>query len=318
MQVRRGLVFWGLFLIALGAVPLLVKAGAIDAPTAARAWRLWPVVLIALGLALVAGRSRGATLGVAVLALVLGLAAGGVLAAGIGGFAFLGNCSDHNSSTTPLDQTGSFAGPATVRLDMSCGDFQLATQAGSDWVLHADYRRSPPIVTAAPDRLAISSPSNASPRQSWALKAPTGALRALEINGAAGSGTVDLAGAALSTVTASADAFDLSINAGAATVGRIDVTVNAGRSRITLGSGPVTGSLSVNAGALDLCVPTGSSLKLHLTDQLTFATNLADRGLVKGGSGTWTRTGSDAESLIDLSIDGAAASFNLDPQGACR
>ena len=93
--------------------------------------------------------------------------------------------------------------------------------------------------------------------------------------------------------------------------------MNAGRSRITLGSGPVTGNLSVNAGAIDLCVPSGSPLRIHLTDQITFAHNLDDRGLVKSG-GTWTRSGSDAESLIDLTVDGAAASFTLDPEGGCR
>ena len=118
-------------------------------------------------------------------------------------------------------------------------------------------------------------------------------------------------------MTAGADAFDLTIDAGTAIVGRIDVTMNAGRSRITLGSGPVAGRLSVNAGAIDLCVPSGSPLRIRLTDQLTFAHNLSDRGLVKSG-GTWTRSGSDVESLIDLTVDGAAASFTLDPQGGCR
>jgi len=38
---------------------------------------------------------------------------------------------------------------------------------------------------------------------------------------------------------------------------------------------------------------------------------------VKSG-GTWTRSGTDATSLIDLSVTGAAASFTLDPDGGCR
>lgn len=31
MRIRRGLLFWGLFLIPLGGIPLLARAGTIDA-----------------------------------------------------------------------------------------------------------------------------------------------------------------------------------------------------------------------------------------------------------------------------------------------
>ena len=318
MQIRRGLLFWGLFLIPLGAVPLLVRAGVVDAATVARAWRLWPVILIALGLAIVAGRTQLAVIGTAVTAVILGLAAGGALATGGPWFGVLGDCANGRDMTSHEDQTGAFTSPATVRLDLSCGDFKLATQSGSDWALHADYSGAPPVVTAAPNALEVkSSTSGNGRRQSWNVKVPSGAIGGLEIHAAAGSGTADLGGATLTSVTAGGDAFDLTIDAGAASVGRIDARMNAGRSRITLGSGPVTGSLSVNAGAIDLCVPSGSPLRIQLTDQITFAHNLDDRGLVKSG-GTWTRSGSDFESLIDLTVDGAAASFTLDPQGGCR
>jgi hypothetical protein len=79
----------------------------------------------------------------------------------------------------------------------------------------------------------------------------------------------------------------------------------------------VNGHLKVNAGAIDLCVPSGSGLRIQLTDQLTFAHNLDHRGLVQSG-GTWTRPGTNVDSMIDLTVDGAAASFTLDPQGGCR
>jgi hypothetical protein len=318
MQIRRGLLFWGLFLIPLGAVPLLVRAGVVDAATVAKTWQLWPVILIALGLAIVAGRSQVAVVGTAVTAVILGLAAGGALATGSPWFGVLGDCANGRNVNSHEDQTGTFTSPATIRLDLSCGDFQLATQSGSDWALHADFNGPPPVVTAAPNALEVKSPTSGNGRrQSWNVKVPSSAIGGLEIHAAAGSGTADLAGATLTSVTAGADAFDLTIDAGEARVGRVDMTTNAGRSRITLGSGPVSGSLSVNAGAIDLCVPTGSPLRIRLTDQLTFAHNLDDRGLVKSG-GTWTRSGTDPESVIDLTVDGAAASFTLDPQGGCR
>ncbi len=178
MRVRRGLLFWGLFLIPLGAVPLLVRAGVVDAATVARAWRLWPVILIALGLAIVAGRSQLAVIGTAVTAVILGLAAGGALATGSPWFGVLGDCANGRDVTSHEDQTGTFTSTATVRLDLSCGDFQLATQGGSDWALHADFNGPPPVVAAAPNALEVTSPTSGNGRrQSWNVKVPSSANR---------------------------------------------------------------------------------------------------------------------------------------------
>src|SRR5258706_8846212 len=105
MRVRRGLLFWGLFLIPLGAVPLLVRAGVVDAATVAGAWRLWPVILIALGLAIVAGRSQLAVIGTAVTAGILGIAAGGALATGSPWVGVLGDCANRPHRTAHADQT---------------------------------------------------------------------------------------------------------------------------------------------------------------------------------------------------------------------
>jgi hypothetical protein len=100
-------------------------------------------------------------------------------------------------------------------------------------------------------------------------------------------------------------------------VDRLDVMLNAGRARITLGPGATTGSISVNAGAIELCVPAGAPLRLNVNDQLTFVKNLADRGLQQSGT-IWHRAGSAGASLIDLTIEGNVASFTLDPNGGCR
>ena len=319
MRIRRGLLFWGLFLIPLGAVPLLVRAGAVDAASLSGAWRLWPVILIALGLALVAGRSQVALVGTAVTAVILGIAAGGALATGNAWFGLLGDCATGRNTTSQVDQTGTFQSPATVRLELNCGELNLSTQAGSDWALHAAFSGPPPVVTGAPDRLTIKSPdTGGSRRQEWNLNVPSSELLgAIDLQANAGTGTIGLAGANLASLTAQINAFDLVVDAGEATIDRIDLSMNAGRSRVTLGSGPVTGKLSVNAGAIELCVPSSSPLRINLTDQITFAHNLDDRGLVKSG-GVWTRPGGDLNSTIELSVDGSAASFTLDPEGACR
>jgi len=91
--------------------------------------------------------------------------------------------------------------------------------------------------------------------------------------------------------------------------------MNAGRMRVTLGAAATSGSLSVNAGTIDLCVPPGAGLRLDVEEQLTFVTNLSSRGLGHDGT-VWSRPASGG-GVIELSVEGNAASFNLNPDGGC-
>ena len=72
MRIRRGLMFVGLFLIPLGAIPLLVRAGYLPDDLITGIWRWWPLLLVGLGIALLLGRSKAGLIGTAVIALVLG------------------------------------------------------------------------------------------------------------------------------------------------------------------------------------------------------------------------------------------------------
>lgn len=47
MTINRGLLNWGIFLIALGAVPLAVYWSVIDPAVASDLLRLWPLIPIA-------------------------------------------------------------------------------------------------------------------------------------------------------------------------------------------------------------------------------------------------------------------------------
>jgi hypothetical protein len=114
------------------------------------------------------------------------------------------------------------------------------------------------------------------------------------------------------------DAGDLLIDGASASISTLDIQMNAGRARIRLDDAvPVTGQISMNAGALELCVPAGAELRLKTNDQLTFVTNLAQRGLTHEGD-TWRRAGQPGSRAIELSIEGNAANFNLDPDGGCK
>ena len=66
MRIRRGFLFWGLFLIPLGAIPLLVRGGYLSEDLLTNAWQLWPLILVGIGVALLVyalrpGRNGGDT-----------------------------------------------------------------------------------------------------------------------------------------------------------------------------------------------------------------------------------------------------------------
>jgi hypothetical protein len=318
MRIRRGLLFAGLFFIPLGAMTLLVRAGTIEADALAEVWRLWPLILIGFGIALLLGRSRAASLGTAFAALVLGVLVGSAIASGDVFVGSITDCGLSSGGTERLAESGTFGGPATVAIDLRCGSASLATQAGSSWSVAAEYRGGTPTVTGSSDRLEVRVPDASGVQDNdWTIAAPADLLRAVELKTNAATGSLTLDGATLTLVQVDANAGDILVDAGGATLDRIEVTVNAGRARITLGQGATVGDISVNAGAIDLCVPAEADLRLNLNNQLTFVTNLADRGLKQNGT-IWRRTGSAGGPLIDLTIDGNVASFALDPSGGCR
>jgi len=314
MRIRRRYLFWGLVLIPLGALPLLVRAGYLEVESLRDAWRLWPLLLIGLGLAFILGRDRAGLAAVAILALIVGTLGGSVLAAGgvwVGGIT---DCA--GGGLTNTQASDAFTGRAGVTLDLDCGSVDLSTAAGSGWQFTGKYRGTPPIVESSTSSLRIRAPRDGNAhRNEWTLLVGSDALDTIDLTVNAGSAAVSLGGADLDSFQAGLNAGDLLLDARGATITRLEASVNAGRLRITLDDQATSGTLSVNAGAIELCVPSNAALRLQVADQLTFVTNLADRNLDRSGE-TWTRQGSGG--LIDLLIDGNAASLTLDPKGGCR
>ena len=52
MRINRGLLNWGVFLIALGGIPLAVDQGWLDSDVARDLGQLWPLLLVGIGLGL--------------------------------------------------------------------------------------------------------------------------------------------------------------------------------------------------------------------------------------------------------------------------
>ncbi|MEO8511398.1 MAG: DUF5668 domain-containing protein [Chloroflexota bacterium] len=315
MVVHRGYLFWGIFFVLLGGIPLLDRLGVIDAAAWGDLWRLWPLIIIAIGLAILIGRSRMAVAGTVVTALVIGAIAGGSLAAGSGIINF-GDCLPGGESEMQrTTDSGQLADGASVELEVNCGELDVTAATGDAWSLVASYRGAAPEVNAGAGSLRIRAPGEHSNRQEWKVELPIERVRELTIGMNAGGASIDISNAQLDELSVETNAGDTTIVAEGARIDALNVDVNAGRARITL-DGPVAeGDLSVNAGAIDLCLPDSAALRLTVEEQLTFATNLDEAGLVQDGE-TWTRQGSGPE--IALHIEGNAASLTLNPEDGCR
>jgi hypothetical protein len=317
MRVRRGMLFWGLLLIPLGGIPLLAQAGVIDASRFVDVWRLWPLVLVGIGIALLLGRTRVALAGTAVIALTLGVIGGVALAAPNSWLGSFGDCAP-GGQTTSLERSGEFSGAASVSLDFRCGTLDVTAGSGSGWSVDVAYAGNPPTIDAASDQLSVRAARGTSGQHDeWRVSLPSAQVGRLELTANAASGLVDLGDAALERLGADLNAGDLRVVAGSGGTDDLDLTMNAGRLRIETGRAAMAGSISINAGAIDLCVPADVGLRLDVTDQLTFATNLESQGLARSGD-VWTRSAGGDAPTIDLAIDGNAASLTLKPEGACR
>jgi hypothetical protein len=267
--------------------------------------------------AVLLGRSQAGLVTTIVAALTLGTLGGAALASGDLWVGSLTQCAGPGGEAEELDREGTFSGPSSVSVDLDCGSMALSTEPGSAWRAHAEYRGEAPIIDASATALALRTRDAAGVhRQDWTITAGADALTSLDIMVNAGTADATIPGVNLSRLIADMNAGDLLVDGSGASIADLDVSVNAGRMRITLGTGSTTGELSVNAGAIDLCVPQDTELRLDVEEQFTFATNLGGSGLTRSDE-TWTRPGTSG-AVIDLDVEGNAASFTLDPEGGCK
>lgn len=76
--MTRTLVNWGVFFIVLGAIPLAVQAGLLDAAVTQQLLRLWPLILIGIGIGLLLRLTPMAAIGGVIVAATAGMLVGAV------------------------------------------------------------------------------------------------------------------------------------------------------------------------------------------------------------------------------------------------
>ena len=328
MHVNRGLMGWGVFFIVLGLVPLAVRAGTLDPEVLRRAWELWPLILIGIGLGLVLARTGLAIIGTLIVAVTFGLMGGALIATGIGSVGGFTSCGFGAGQGGEAFQTqaGGFGGDASVQLEMNCGDVDVVAADGSGWSVSGtseggqapDLRGTTnQLVVRVPDRNGVDLGADA---WRWEVTLPKAVAVAVDLGVNAGSGSLDLAGMSVPSLNVSVNAgdarTDLSSAGGTQT---FDASVNAGSLTALLPApvGTMRGNVSVNVGSADLCVPDGVALRLQSGDQPLGSTNFDDRGLRRSGN-TWSTPGYDAAaSRIDLVVSVNLGSITLNPEDGC-
>jgi hypothetical protein len=318
MHIDRRLLGWGAFFILVGAIPLALRAGFLD-EAVVRTWpRLWPLLLIGWGLGLVLRRTPIDWIGGAIAAVTFGLMGGGALATGFGGVPAFGGCGGDAPGTAFQAQAGTLSSSGQLNVRFNCGTLTLAAVDGSDWsVSGTSAAGHAPKVTTSGSTVTIEGDSRSSffeddARRSWTVNVPRAQALGLGLTLNAGDGTADLAGANLSSVSATLNAGSLKLWLNeAAELGDVNATVNAGSATLLLPAGDRSANVSLNAGNLDVCVPAGSAIRVRWSGALG-SNDLDEAGLTEVVDDTWVSAGFDEnQPHLELRVSANAGSFGL-------
>ena len=321
MHFHRGFLFWGLGFVTAGAVALAIQLGYLDRAAMAASWRLWPLILVVLGISLILSRTPFALLGTALAAVVLGAGVGTAIAVGPG---FAADCGDSPPATLQ-DHTGTLATSASLDWRLDCGSLDVGMRQGSSWQASVGSTGTEaPSVDGGTDHLDLASSNQGSgffldrERERWVVRLPSATTYNAQIHINASKATMDLTGAKFNALSLQPNAADILMTLDDASVEGFDLQVNAGSVAIVASAGTaLSGTIEMNAGSVQLCAPSGAGLRITASGT-ALGTNLGDTDLTKDGN-TWESAGYDQSARqITLMVHGNAASFDLNPPGGCQ
>jgi len=315
MRVDRGRLNWGIFFIVLGAVPLAYYRGATGL---SEAWRLWPLVIVGIGLGFVLSRSRAFFLGGTVVAVCLGLVFGSLLTIQPN----IGCGSGSNQQT--FTQSGSFDGSSSVELDLQCGSASITTSTDAQWHVNASNTSgNTPQVSSNSHWLRVTSSASShwafnQGKDDWQVSLPQNTQIDLNSSIDMGDANFSLNSANLATATFNLNLGSLHLDLGGARVGRLHVASNLGSAYVTLdGSSDMTGDLSTNLGSLQVCIPEGLGVQVTATDSLS-SSDFTAAGLVRVG-GLWRTPNYDsAAHKAILTAETSLGSIKFGTAGGCK
>jgi hypothetical protein len=319
MRLNHRLLFWGLGLLSAGLVALAIQQNWLDRGVMASAWRLWPLVLVAIGLSLILSRTPYALAGTALSAVVIGTIVGTAIAVG----PLIGiSCSSGSEPTELRTSQGSFGSSASLDWQMNCGDLTVNVDSSSGWTAAVARSNGPnPNVEGSSERLQITSGDSGDflggGKERWEIDLPVATTYAADIQTNAVKATMNLSGSHFSSFSMQPNAADVRIDFTDGRVSDLDLQLNAGSTVITTSGGTsLSGQIEENAGSVHLCAPADAALRITVSG-VAFGTNLGESSLSQDGD-TWeSSTYANAEHKITLTVHGNAASFDLNPTGGC-
>ena len=317
MRIDRSRLNWGVFLIVLGAVPLAYHQGIVARSTLADAWRLWPLILVGIGLGLILARTPARFVGGLTVAVIVGLVFGSLLAAGpsIG-------CNGNGSGSQTASGSGAFDGTADVNLEFQCGTATIGASQDAQW--HVDTTSNgggQAEITSDSSSVRV----NAWSENHWQLDRGTDAWNVrlpgnvpLSLNATTNGGdtTYNVAGVTLSSANFSLNAGSMHVDLSGAGIGDISISTNAGAASVILGgNSDVSGTVSTKVGSTKLCTPAGLAIRIRSRDSLG-STNLP--GLTRVGDAYQSADWDTATYKADLTVSTSLGSFELNPSGGCK
>lgn len=324
MRIDTRFLGFGLFFIAFGIALLGERQGWISPELIDRAWQLWPVLLIGVGVSILFSGRALAEVGGLVISATLGLMAASFVSGG-GGFP-LGTCGGDDASATPFArQSGELTGEVRVEIDFNCGELMVGTGGGATWALEGRSEDGVvPTVEQEAGSLRLESAEGrgifgiSEGRSSWTLTLPTDPTLGVDFGLNAGSGTIDLGGVRLGDVEAQANAGSIRVDLrDAVAIGSLKVSVNAGSSVVWLPELALQGEISANAGSATICAPEGVGLRLVVGSNPISSNDYASQGLVQVGDAWETADYGSADVRINLVTEANAGSLSLNPQRSC-
>jgi hypothetical protein len=327
MRIDRSLLNWGVFLIALGGVPLAVQRDWADAGIAGDLLQLWPLILVGVGLGLILRWTPVAWLGGALVAGTIGLMLGALVAGGMQGIstACVGLGSDDSVTTSDSGQASGTS--FELQVNLSCGDLTVTRAAGAEWALRAEYGPDePPTIVAADTSLTIGQPDSGGlfafsrqTRNDWQVSLPLEAALSVGMTLNAANGTVDVGAGSLERIQGTVNAGVLDLDLSSATteqVAHLSLAFNFASGSLALPDAAMTGALELNVSALDLCVPADAEARFELESTLS-SDDFSGSGLTQVGD-SWQTSGFDtATERIDVSITSTVSSISVQRPEVC-
>ncbi len=344
MRINRSLLDWGVFLIALGGIPLAVDQGWLASDIARELGQLWPLILVGIGLGLILRWTPFAWFGGALVAATFGIIIGAAAVAlpdddidglqGVIPAVVSGACAADDAGPASTTQ-GSVADPDAFELyvSLACGELAISRAAETSWGLQAAHALddAPSIrerdldgatsylglVQADSGDLAFLARQQPS---DWSVQVPASAALTVGATLNAVKADLRLGAGPLTRVTGTLNASVATIDlADALTPIQADVelSLNASKGRLVLPDGSVRADVTLNASSLGVCIPAGASLQVQL-----YATgsndDLASSGLQETSPGRWDVPGAAAVGDgIVLSIDSNLSSLSVERPETC-